>query len=322
MANKDCGLMTMAFGGRHFTDQAMALAASLRLHCPDLPLALITESRDPELARLFDHIIPLKREYGSGLMQKMHLDLYSPFEETLFIDSDCLVVRDLTPLLDRYYRGAPFSVLCETSRRRGSQDEWVFVDRVLDLYGIDELPKFNGGTYYWKRGAASRDLFDAVRAKIPDWPKLSVGGPTDRNVNEEIMFGVALAERGMRGFVDGGETMRTPAGIDGALDVDVLAGVARFCKYGVQVQPAIVHFAGDFVRLRTYRHQSMRAMQQWRNPTMSVAEVDRRVNRAMPLLDLKFAATSLLRGARRYARRARRLVARLYGPRSRRAAVG
>jgi hypothetical protein len=33
----------------------------------------------------------MELDYGSGVVQKLYLDRYSPFDETLFIDSDCLL---------------------------------------------------------------------------------------------------------------------------------------------------------------------------------------------------------------------------------------
>jgi hypothetical protein len=42
------------------------------------------------MKKYFDIILPLRAEYGKGVVQKLHLDLYTPFQSTLFVDSDCL----------------------------------------------------------------------------------------------------------------------------------------------------------------------------------------------------------------------------------------
>ena len=77
---------------------AKVLARSLAIHSPDIPSAVVTDSSDRGLADLYDHVVQFRPEFGSGLTQKVYLDAYSPFKETLFIDSDCLVIRDISYL--------------------------------------------------------------------------------------------------------------------------------------------------------------------------------------------------------------------------------
>ena len=75
------GVLTLAHGERFYIRMAKALARSLRCHgCRD-PLAVITDSNDPELADLFDCIVPFRPEFGQGVVKKLYLDLYSPSDK-------------------------------------------------------------------------------------------------------------------------------------------------------------------------------------------------------------------------------------------------
>lgn len=91
------GILTLAYGAKRYVNMAKVLARSLMLYNND-PRALVTDSNDPELRELYYILVPLNSIFGTGVRQKLHLDSYSPCEETLFIDSGCIVVRPISEL--------------------------------------------------------------------------------------------------------------------------------------------------------------------------------------------------------------------------------
>ena len=74
---------------------AKDLALSARLHASHLRRAVVSDSDDHELRELFHDVIPSRPELGDPLFQKLWLELYAPYDETLFIDSDSLIAGDL-----------------------------------------------------------------------------------------------------------------------------------------------------------------------------------------------------------------------------------
>jgi len=68
------GIITFSYGGRKFVDLAISLAQSLVRSSPDIPRASVTDSNDSELATYFDLIIPVRREWGADVYQKLHID--------------------------------------------------------------------------------------------------------------------------------------------------------------------------------------------------------------------------------------------------------
>src|ERR1700742_5030185 len=85
------GFITIAMGDEQYLRQARLFLLSLRRNMPDVPLAIVTDSQ--HLAPCADIIIPADTEIPVGVLHKVFLDKYTPFSETLFIDSDCVVTR-------------------------------------------------------------------------------------------------------------------------------------------------------------------------------------------------------------------------------------
>src|SRR5262249_22985110 len=68
--------------------------------------------------------------------------------------------------------------------------------------------------------------------------------PFRESRTDEVGFALALSEHHIEPLDDPqGLTMRTPIGIEGPMDIDVLRGYCRFVKRGLPVTPTIVHFA-------------------------------------------------------------------------------
>jgi len=260
MSNLDQGIITLAYGMPKYTDMALALGRSLGCHAPGIPRAIVTDRvDDARLRGLFDPVIPLRKEYGSNVRQKLYVDHYSPFRATAFIDCDSLVVRDLQFIFDAL-KGTGFTVPGEHYLAEGQTDPFVDVDGALRHFRIPRLPKFNGGLYYFERGDASRQLFDTAREILANWRSLPLHDFRGDGPNDEPILAIAMTLHGQSMHDDGGHMMRTPFGIAGPLDIDVLAGICAFRKEHSRVIPAIVHFAGAWCEHPFY-HREVRQLE-------------------------------------------------------------
>lgn len=98
----ECGVIYVATGRRHL-DEMIQSAQSLRDHMPGLPVVLFTDQSDIP-SRVFDEIRMLENPRHS-FVDKIAPLCESPFEKTLFLDTDtllCAPVNDLFELLDRF----------------------------------------------------------------------------------------------------------------------------------------------------------------------------------------------------------------------------
>lgn len=245
------GTITLAFGKQRYVEMGKSLGRSLKLNAPNLPRAVVTDSDDPELRALFTHIVPYRPDYGSDVRQKLHLDLYSPFPETLFIDSDCLVLNDLESFWTTF-AGHYFGVPGWRELRRGDTDPWCDVDFLLDHFGIEALPDFNGGVYYFNRSEQATRFFESVRALLVDSEKLTFKRFREDAPADEAILSLAMALQGLSATSMGTGGMWTPASSRGPIRLDVQKGLCSFEKEGRMVYPEVVHFAGEYARAFAY----------------------------------------------------------------------
>jgi hypothetical protein len=97
----DCGILYIATGRRHL-DEMLVSARSVRRHMPGLPIVLYTDQQDLP-AGVFDEIRRIENPRHS-FMDKIAPLCDTPFERTVFLDTDTLVcapIPDLFEILDR-----------------------------------------------------------------------------------------------------------------------------------------------------------------------------------------------------------------------------
>jgi hypothetical protein len=251
------GIITLGYGDRRFVEQAKSLAHSLQLHAPHLPRTLVTDSSDPEVLRQFTNVISYRPEYGSGVRQKMFLDRYSPYEETLFIDSDCLVLGNLEAFWSAF-SGQSFGVPGFRFLRQGSTDPFFDVDYVLDSLHLSAIPKFNGGTYYFTRSLEASKFFETARNLLDNWRTLRLGEFRRNGPADETLYSVAMAIHSIAPTWMRAGGMWTPCGYKGPLHLDALRGTCSFEKEGMKLTPEIVHFPGEYVYAFPYARERAR----------------------------------------------------------------
>lgn len=234
------GILTLAHGKPRYLNMAKTLAMSLQLHNDRIPRAVITDSSDPDLSRLYHICIPFRPEFGTGVQQKIYLDQYSPFEETIFIDSDCIVVNNIENLW-HIFANVSFGVV-----GRQIFDGYWFMDvsKVLSHFGLDSIPKFNGGLYYFKSNDQADAIFKSAREILQNYRQLELREFRGSQADEPIIA-IALALHGIHAIKDYKRSiMCTPIGLRGPLKIDALSGFCQFNKGKVEVNPAVVHFCG------------------------------------------------------------------------------
>lgn len=247
----DIGFITMAFGPEKYLDQARTLALSIKRWMPGFKLAVVTDSPDP--GACFDIVIPMERFATAGTIHKADLYNYSPFEETFFIDSDCVVARDFSAELAEI-RAHDFSPVCTSYLRAGDQDFWLEdVGEALLKVGGKSFPKFNGGVYFYRKSSHAAEVFERARGIRARAAELGVKDFDKAGPGEETLIGLALAAMGVENlYHDRGRLMRTPLNSTGPIELDVLGGRCSFIKEGEPVSPAICHFCGDWITHPAY----------------------------------------------------------------------
>src|ERR1700756_2040536 len=107
------GYIVIALDDRRYVDLAVNLALSVR-RCETRPVSVVVSpgtSLAPAELELFDQVIPAPPEAAlRGAMNKARLFDLSPYQRTLYVDSDCLLFSPRIELFWHKYRGQPFVV--------------------------------------------------------------------------------------------------------------------------------------------------------------------------------------------------------------------
>ena len=116
------GFVTIATGKEHYYRIAGNLLRSYRLNAGRYPFAIICD-RENEYTAEFDKVVRMEKPTNS-YMDKLRLFDCLPFEETIFIDADCLVYggRFLSRRTTVPCSGAPTKIWIRTGDGFGSRE--------------------------------------------------------------------------------------------------------------------------------------------------------------------------------------------------------
>lgn len=252
-------IFTIATGSQVYLRYAFNLARSLALHndIEKTPFYIITDQqcalpKDISFVRVM--ALP-SGVAGDGIAPKLYLDLLAPTERSLFLDSDCLVFRNLQFVFDRF-AGRPISVVGVAV----ADGNWCgpAAATLCSQFGLAAMPRFNGGLYYVERGAAATTVYDTARQLRSRYDAL--GFVRHRaGLNEEPLVSLAMAIHAQAAIADDGSILSDlGAGLQHT-HIDVLRG--RSVLYNPPppsarhkwwqstrggYSPAIIHFADGF----------------------------------------------------------------------------
>lgn len=158
------GYITLATGSTLYLEIAINLALSLRLNDPTRPICLVLDQGKslPEIYKPFiDFVAYLEPKDGfHGCLNKLRLHEISPFEESMFIDADCILVKND---MDRHWErfsSEGFTIAGDTVTT-GDWYGFSIQDVIRDL-GINYMARMNSGVFYFKKGAQTNLFFETT----------------------------------------------------------------------------------------------------------------------------------------------------------------
>jgi hypothetical protein len=246
------GVLTLATP--HDYRKAIGLALSVRVSNPGVPVAVACHPRLRSLmAPYFDHVVD--EEPGlRGFVHKVHLDRYSPFQDTFFFDSDVLVFRDLMPIV-REWNDQPYNA-CGTYLRNGTSTFGLDRERVMAILGKSKLIEIGGAGHAYFRKPGCVDVFDHAREIASDYRRYA----GDITFADEDCMNIVLTARGLRPREPWGFFASSFSPARGTLAMDATVGRCEMIEQssGKPLRPYMMHFvantapflyAGQLVRL-------------------------------------------------------------------------
>ncbi len=158
------GYLVLALDKQKYFDMAAYLAMSIRLFDPDRPICLLHNAAItlPEgIDRLFDHVICLPERSGVvGVMNKVQVYDHTPFEETMAVDADCVMMK---PGIDVYWdQFAPhdFNLLGEKIKSGIWKEKNVAT--IIKKMNIPHIIKMNAGVFYFRKNEGGKRFYDRM----------------------------------------------------------------------------------------------------------------------------------------------------------------
>jgi len=241
------GFVTIATGAAHYRRLARNLLRSYRRHCPDpLPFAILSDRDMPE----FDRCIRLDRPAGNYL-DKLRLTDALPFDETIFLDADCLAFGDLNSMFS-WFDGAD-DVSCH-GRILPLTDKTGWFDyenlgkwqsRVQYCLGL------HGGVYFLRRGPKAEAVFSLARELAAEYDSFRFRGnfPTP---GDEPLLALAMAVEGCRPIPFRPEGICCYWEWKGKLRMNIRRGRAVYAGQ----RTILVHFGTRYTKKLRYRLQA------------------------------------------------------------------
>jgi hypothetical protein len=114
----------------------------------------------PEDRGCFDQVVTLSRTDLKGTEHHLYLDRVSPFERTLYVDSDCLLAN---PRIGEIWNKlASYDVTFPG--RKITEGVWrVDITQLRQLLNLDYVVQLNGGVFYFNRSPAAARFFETAQ---------------------------------------------------------------------------------------------------------------------------------------------------------------
>jgi hypothetical protein len=197
------GYLILATGPVEYADMARNLAASLRVMDPARSICLVHDQAfapTGQDTQLFDHFSLLSEDPRfAGVMNKLRLFPASPYERTMYVDADCLLIKSDIDVYWDMARAHPFAI---TGAKR-TQGKWKGVD-VAELLRQERAPylvQMNAGVFCFDKSAAAADLFAGLNDfYLRRMDHLGVGLHHGKQTqNDEIYIGLWMGLNGLEG---------------------------------------------------------------------------------------------------------------------------
>ena len=237
------GFVTVATG-KYYCWLAESLIMSYRLFSDKkYPMYVITEREgEKRLKKLFDGVIVMEKPTYSFL-DKIRVYDNTVFEETIFLDADMHITKDISFLFDAFEEnGSEISCLGEFRAITDEVRPNHFGEISVEHFHLDKYIAFGGGVYYFKKSEKAQECMSFLNGELlPNYDQYQLkrfGG----KMADEPLFGLSMLVYGMKP-VNNTHIMRFSEDMIDTLKWDIKKRDASFIWHGIEVHPQIVHYA-------------------------------------------------------------------------------
>lgn len=190
------GILLQALGHKNYYHMAVVLAVSIKANEPDMPICLITDNKvqDKHIA-LFDIIKSFNGVAGEYIRAKLLMYDYSPFDETIFLDVDQVLIsnRKLSNVFEEL-KDVDFSI---SNTGVAQKSVWCDIAEVNKLFGKGPFWNFHSEFVYFKKKEVVQDYFDTAKMVFDEAEIKSAVVFSNSRMADELAFQCASIITGL-----------------------------------------------------------------------------------------------------------------------------
>lgn len=237
--DKSFGFLTMATPSDYL--KAIGLALSLRVSNPGIPIAIACSNKLRKLVEpFFDYVIEEKAGLR-GFVHKVYLDEYSPFQDTVFFDSDVLVFKEVKPYV--YSWGGASYCACGRYIKDGKSAFGLDREKVLKKINKSQMVEIGGAGHAFFRKPDCKVVFDMAREITENYKEIAGDiAYADEDVLNIVMTKLDLVPAPHVDFFS-----RYMSAKKWTMNMDVRVAKCRFIwrNNDMIYEPCMVHFAAN-----------------------------------------------------------------------------
>jgi hypothetical protein len=195
----------MAVGKVRYVEMAVDMALSLRAHT-DLPIAIAVDGAleaqvRSDYAKVFDQVVRVPQRFLDGRALKYGTAAASPFEETMFVDADCIVLSSLDALWGILDHTEMAMVGGHLTTSEDQNHHGFSTSKLMRRFGLERYLKTNSGLFCFRREAGLQIMEECLECYLHEArPKLRWSLLFGRWLGDEIAFGIVGGRRGIQAF--------------------------------------------------------------------------------------------------------------------------
>jgi hypothetical protein len=258
------GILTLATPNDYL--KAIGFALSVRVSNPGIPIAVACSKKVADLVRPYFDTVIQEQDGLRGFVHKVYLDVYSPYQETMFFDSDVLVFKPVLPYIKTWGDG-PYHA-CGEIVTEGYSTFGLDRKKVLHQIGKDKFSVIEGAGHSFFRKPECSTLFDLSRTVTVDYKKYGGGIP----YSDEDVVAIAMTMLNIPPVDPGDFFARYSSAAPGTMVMDASKGICSYLEVSNRkpMNPCMVHFAANEAPIQ-YAQQLFRLFNKFNVPTKGLA---------------------------------------------------
>jgi len=236
------GYVTAAYGHKVYLEQALCLLLSYRFQKDETPFTLVT---DEVLAKLcselnynkwFDKIIILGNNQLHHFEGKLHAALQTPYSDTIYFDSDCLLIKEPETLWKELSLSSfcvPGGIYTGGSYANINMTEWLKHNQIA------YLPVFNAGVFRFNN--EGKKIVSEALSIIHEHETYRLPS-ADGGLNEQVALGIAMAKNSIMPLSYYNDLHFSFFNARSILKLDLYNKICKFKKERTWREPFIFHY--------------------------------------------------------------------------------